>query len=238
MKYFTSILLFSLVFAHDPNAEFPDWKQYTRIGFVNSGMEIPGIATYLRLKRTTSYTFQDVRFYGHFFEKDTEVRIRQKTSRRFRSLDWLYSFNTLIYERNTLINVALRYHYNQGIGWLIRNSDTGNATMEMGIAFDNSDFLNTEQKTSYLRTAFTFDQDLKIFSTKFEIDYFHQLSERVQNTDLSRFQMVGNAQWHYKNGMSIIFGFTQDFPTNESFNFETASIFITLTFKRSLNLTI
>ena len=127
MKYFTSILLFSLVFAHDPNAEFPDWKQYTRIGFVNSGMEIPGIATYLRLKRTTSYTFQDVRFYGHFFEKDTEVRIRQKTSRRFRSLDWLYSFNTLIYERNTLINVDLRYHYNQGIGWLIRNSDTGNA---------------------------------------------------------------------------------------------------------------
>jgi hypothetical protein len=110
--------------------------------------------------------------------------------------------------------------------------------MEMGIAFDNSDFLNTEQKTSYLRTAFTFDQDLKIFSTKFEIDYFHQLSERVQNTDLSRFQMVGNAQWHYKNGMSIIFGFTQDFPTNESFNFETASIFITLAFKRSLNLTI
>jgi hypothetical protein len=237
MKYFISILFCSIVFAHNPNAELPDWKQYTRLGIVNSGMENPGVATYLRLKRTTSYTFQDIRIYGHFFDHDTEIRIRQKTSRRFMSLDWLYSFNTLIYEKNTLMDVNLRYHYNQGLGWLIRNSEESNTTLEIGVAFDNSDYLNTEQKTSYFRTGMTFDKDLKLFSTKLEVDYYHQLSEHVQNTDLSRFQMVGDVQLNFKKSILIVLGFTQDFQTNESFDFETASIFLTLAFKRPLNWT-
>ena len=111
MKYFISIFFCPIIFAHNPNAELPDWKQYTRLGIVNSGMEYPGVATYLRLKRTTSYTFQDIRIYGHYFKDNQEIRVRQKTSRRFVSFDWLYSFNTLIYEKNTFIDVNLRYHF-------------------------------------------------------------------------------------------------------------------------------
>ena len=76
------------------------------------------------------------------------------------SFDWLYSFNTLIYEKNTFIDVNLRYHFNQGFGWLIRNSESGNMTAELGIAFDNSDYLNTKQKTSYARSGFTADKKM------------------------------------------------------------------------------
>ena len=132
------------------------------------------------------------------------------------------------------MDVNLRYHYNQGLGWLIRNSEESNTTLEIGVAFDNSDYLNTEQKTSYFRTGMTFDTDFKLFSTKLEVDYYHQLKQ-VQNTDLSRFQMVGDVQWNFKKSISIVLGFTQDFQTNESFDFKTASIFLTLAFKQPLD---
>ncbi|GIT32109.1 MAG: hypothetical protein Ct9H300mP2_1880 [Candidatus Neomarinimicrobiota bacterium] len=39
-----------------------------------------GGATYSRLKRTTGYTFQDVRFFGHIFKKDQDIRVRYKFS--------------------------------------------------------------------------------------------------------------------------------------------------------------
>ena len=235
MKYFISILFCSIVFAHNPNAELPDWKQYTRLGIVNSGMENPGVATYLRLKRTTSYTFQDIRIYGHYFKDNQEIRVRQKTSRRFMSFNWLYSFNTLIYEKNTFIDVNLRYHFNQGLGWLIRNSESGNMTAELGIAFDNSDYLNTKQKTSYARGGFTADKKMGQYETKIEVDYLHQVSKQVD--DLSRIQLVAEAQWSIKKRVAFIIGFTEDLLKDESFNIGTPSVFLTFSIKRPLNWT-
>jgi hypothetical protein len=49
--------------------------------------------------------------------------------------------------------------------------------------------------------------------------------------------MVGDVQLNFKKSILIVLGFTQDFQTNESFDFETASIFLTLAFKRPLNWT-
>ena len=231
MKYFISIFFCPIIFAHNPNAELPDWKQYTRLGIVNSGMEYPGVATYLRLKRTTSYTFQDIRIYGHYFKDNQEIRVRQKTSRRF------VSFDTLIYEKNTFIDVNLRYHFNQGFGWLIRNSESGNMTAELGIAFDNSNYLNTKQKTSYARGGFTADNKMGKYETKIEVDYFHQVSKLVDNTDLSRIQLVAEAQWSIKKGVAFIIGFTEDLLKDESFNIGTPSVFLTFSIKRPLNWT-
>lgn len=239
MKHCLSLgLVVSQLWAHNPDAELPIWTQYLRLGIVQAVASEPGLATYGRFKRTTEYTFRDVRFFGHFFEEDQEVRFRQKTSRRFMTLDWLYSFNTLVYERNTLQNVDLRYHYNQGLGWLIRNSPDGNMTMETGVAFDNSDYLNTEQKTSYLRGAVSTDQRLGRFETKFELDYFHQMSQQANETDLSRWQIVLEGRVKLKNRTSLIFGLTQDNPKNESIQFDTMSLFVTLSLKQPLKWTL
>ena len=235
MRCLTSILCFTILFAHDPEAKLPDWKQYYRLGAVNVGTEYLGLASYGRLKRTTESTFRDLRFFGHFFKEDQEIRVRQKTSRRFLSFNRYYTYNTLVYEKNTFINVDLRYHYNQGLGWFIRRSEVGNMTGEFGIAFDNSDYLNTTQKTNYVRTGFTADQTMGKLETKLELDYFYQLSERVAGTDLSRFQLVGEIQYSIKKGLSILCGITQDFHRGESFNFNTASVFLTLAMKRPLN---
>ena len=237
MRSFISIIFVSLVFGHNPDAELPNWKQYFRLGAVQTEASSPGLASYIRLNRTTPYIFQDVRFYGYFFKDNQEIRVRQKTSRRFMSFDWLYSFNTLIYEKNTFIDVNLRYHFNQGLGWLIRNSALGNMTAELGIAFDNSDYLNTKQKTSYARGGFTADRKMGNYETKIEVDYFHQVSKLVDNTDLSRIQLVAEAQWSIKKGVAFIIGFTEDLLKDESFNIETPSVFLTFAFKRPLNWT-
>ena len=237
MKRFLPVLFFTLIFAHEPKTELPDWKNYYRLGTVNVQFNNLGIASYARLKRTTSHTFQDIRFYGHFFEKDQEIRIRQKTSRRYMSFDKFYSYTTLIYEKNTFIDVDLRYHYNQGLGWLIQNKESGNMTTEIGFAFDNSDYLNTEQKTSYARGGFTVDQKIGTFETKIEFEYFQQISEKNENTDLSRFQILGEIQYSFKKGMSLVCGLTQDIPKGKPFNFETASVFITIALNRPLNWT-
>ena len=99
-------------------------------------------------------------------------------------------------EKNTIIDIDLRYHYNQGLGYILKSTDKGNITIETGIAFDNSDYLNTEQKTTYIRGATSIDQNIINLSLKFEIDYYYQVNESLDKTDLSRFQILAESQWN------------------------------------------
>ena len=214
------------IFAHDPDNELLKWKQYYRVGTVYSATSNTGVTGYSRLKRTTKYTFRDVRFFGHFFNKDTEIRIRQKSSRRFLTFNSIYSFNTLLYERNTILNVDLRYHYNQGLGWFIQKSESGNLTLETGVAFDNSDYLNTQQKTTYARGGFSFDRTMKSLSTKFEIDYYYQISDIIGSSSLSRTQVLNELQWNINNKLGLMMGFTWDIQQKKS----DPSMFLTISF--------
>tara|TARA_Y100000590_G_C15618152_1_gene976551 strand:+ start:633 stop:1340 length:708 start_codon:yes stop_codon:yes gene_type:complete len=232
MKIYWVILpVISFVLAHDSDKENIQWVSYYRLGTVYSKAPTYGVAGYARLKRTTRNTFNDLRLFTHIFEKDSEIRIRNKSSRRFLSLNQFYSFNTLIYERNTIIDVNLRYHYNQGIGYIIKNTDKGNITLETGIAFDNSDYLNTEQKTTYLRGASSIDQEISNLSLKFEIDYYYQVSKIIDGTNLSRFQILTEARWNLKKKIGIITGFTCDIHDNNP----DPSFFLTIAFSDPIN---
>tara|TARA_B100001115_G_C15460291_1_gene216825 strand:- start:99 stop:518 length:420 start_codon:yes stop_codon:yes gene_type:complete len=131
-----------------------------------------------------------------------------------------------MYEKNTIIDVDLRYHYNQGLGYILRSTDKGNITMETGFAFDNSDYLNTQQKTTYIRGATSIDQDIINLSLKFEIDYYYQVNENIDKVDLSRFQILAESQWNLKKRIGIITGFTCDIHDNEP-NY---SFFLTISF--------
>jgi len=125
-----------------------------------------------------------------------------------------------------IIDVDLRYHYNQGLGYILRSTDKGNITMETGFAFDNSDYLNTQQKTTYIRGATSIDQDIINLSLKFEIDYYYQVNENIDKVDLSRFQILAESQWNLKKRIGIITGFTCDIHDNEP-NY---SFFLTISF--------
>ena len=225
------IITISFSYSHDLDKENLDWRQYYRLGSVYSESSDIGHSWYGRLKRTTSFTFRDIRFFGHFYKSDSEIRLRHKYSRRFLSIDNIYSYSTLLYERNTSLNVDLRYHLNQGLGYLIRSGNNGNMTVELGVAFDNSDYLNAEQKTTYLRGACSIDHRLKSFSGKFEVDYFYQISEIELRSSLSRFQIVSELEWLINKSFGIISGFTWDIQDENS----SPSTFLTISITRPID---
>ena len=101
--------IYALAHAHDPDKDNLDWKQYYRLGSVYSEISDVGYSGYGRLKRTTTFTFRDIRFFGHFYKKDSEIRLRHKYSRRFLSIDNIYSYE----------NELTKYAYEQ----LQKNND-------------------------------------------------------------------------------------------------------------------
>ena len=230
---FLIISIYNIAYAHNPAKENLNWKNYFRIGVVHSQLSNFGCATYGRLKRTTNQNFRDIRFFGHFFKKDTEIILRHKYSRRFLSLDKFYSFTTLIYQKNTMLDINLRYHLNQGIGWLLNDNEMGNITFETGIAFDNSDYFNNQQKTTFLRTGLAIDKKVKQLSGKFEIDYFHQLNQKSLDRSESRIQILGELSWKVNEAIEILSGITSDIYEDKS----NPSFFLTMAFTKPLNWT-
>ena len=117
------------------------------------------------------------------------------------------------------------------IGYFLRKNDFGNMTLELGVAFDKSDYLNAEQKTTYIRGACSIDQKLKSFSSKLEVDYFYQISEVELHSSLFRFQIVVEFEWLISNGLGIISGLTWDIQDEDS----SPSMFFTLSIAKPVD---
>ena len=224
----------AVLWAHDPESDSPHWKTYLRGGLVNIDQNSLGLATYFRIKRTTNYTFGDVRLYAHIFETDQDIRVRYKSSRIPIRLRWLYNFTTVSYQRNTLVDVKLRYHYNQGLGWFIRKTDSGNMTAEMGIAYDMSDYLEDTRKTTYLKSAFTYDKSVRNIDAKLELDYFYQISDEVNEKNQSRFQILGELYWNIYQNLKLIGGMYQELPSDKSYNEQRVLLYFALGFNKPL----
>lgn len=224
----------AVLWAHDPESDSPHWKTYLRGGLVNIDQNSLGLATYFRIKGTTNYTFGDVRLYAHIFEIDQDIRVRYKSSRIPIRLPWLYNFTTVSYQRNTLVDVKLRYHYNQGLGWFIRKTDSGNMTAEMGIAYDMSDYLEDTRKTTYLKSAFTYDKSVRNIDAKLELDYFYQISDEVNEKNQSRFQILGELYWNIYQNLKLIGGMYQELPSDKSYNEQRVLLYFALGFNKPL----
>ncbi len=191
------------------SSEVPLWKQYARLGAVrDEGLQ--GISGYYRLNRRTDLTFRDLRLFAYALGEDSYIFLRYKSSNKYRKLSWLYNFTTLFYQRNTRANVSLRYHFNQGLGAFIHQSSTGHITAELGQAYDMSNYLNSDRKTSYLKTGLYWDQDLFRLSTKWEVEYFYQISEVVE-ANLSRTQLQGELLYSLGHGFSVIMGYELEY---------------------------
>ena len=197
---------------------------------ISEGSEL-GIAGYSRFKRITESTFKDARIFSHLYENNTELKLRYKSSQRFLSFRPLYSFNTLYYEKNSILGVDVRYHLNQGLGLIVNENKLGNTTIESGVAFDNSDYLNTEQKTTYVRSALSFDRNFRSISTKVEVDYFYQISEVLFNENLSRLELLKEFEWVFSKKLSMLAGMTWTIQKNK----RSSSYFITISYKGPLN---
>ena len=190
------------VIGQDAIADSAKWKHYVRGGTVQV-INDNGLSGYYRINRSSRYTFGDLRLYLYGLRNNSYVFIRYKSSSKYRRWPRFYRFSTIAYQKNTQAGVALRYHFNQGLGLFLLPYTQGHLITEIAHAYDMSDYLNDNRRTSYVRGGLYWDHDTKWFSTKLEVEYFHQISEEVDE-NLSRTQAMAEIIMPITKGFSAI----------------------------------
>ena len=186
----------------DASTDSAKWKHYVRGGGVRVTND-NGLSGYYRLNRSSRYTFGDLRLYLYGLKNNSYVFIRYKSSSKYRKWPRFYRFSTIAYQKNTQAGVALRYHFNQGLGLFVLPYSKGHIITEIAHAYDMSDYLNDNRRTSYARGGLYWDHDTKLFNTKLEIEYFYQISEEVEE-NLSRTQAMAEVIFPITIGISAI----------------------------------
>ena len=203
----SSIVLFIatiniVVMGQDASTDSAKWKHYVRGGGVQVTND-KGLSGYYRLNRSSNYSFGDLRLYLYGLQDNSYVFIRYKSSSKYRKWPRFYRFSTIAYQKNTQAGVALRYHFNQGLGLFVLPYSKGHIITEIAHAYDMSDYLNDNRRTSYARGGLYWDHDTKLFNAKLEVEYFHQISEEVEE-NLSRTQAMAEVIFPITKGFSAI----------------------------------
>ena len=230
------VFLFALsyLFAHNPEEKNIIWNNFARLGVVsNTEINQTGLSSFYRIKRVSDNTFRDLRIYEHFFKSVSDIRIRSKSSNKYDFNSRLYHFTKYVYHKS---GENLRYHFNQGLGALIKDEIQGNITSEIGWAYDKSDFIESDEKTTYLKSAITIDRDFSKVKTKAELEYYHQISE-VFLFNLSRFQTIIEFQFLINENWSTVLGIDREVYTESSnrFRIDPTTIYISINRKGLLN---
>ena len=190
----------NIILCQNTELDSVNWKSYIRSGLVQVAND-NGISGYYRINRTSNYSFGDLRLYFYGLDSNHYIFIRYKNSSKYRRYSRLYRFSTIAYQKNKKAGVALRYHFNQGLGLFMLPYKNGHVIGEIAHAYDMSDYLNDNRKTSYARTGIYWDNDTKFLSSKLEVEYFHQISEMVEE-NLSRTQIMLEIIIPIKKGVS------------------------------------
>ena len=96
IKYIIIILFVNISFCHDVSDDYIKWKNYFRIGIIQSHSFDYGLGTYCRLKRNTKYTFKDLRLFLHILSNNnTYMRLRYKDSNKLLQLNRFYKFSSV-----------------------------------------------------------------------------------------------------------------------------------------------
>tara|TARA_B110000967_G_C18751920_1_gene493270 strand:+ start:78 stop:785 length:708 start_codon:yes stop_codon:yes gene_type:complete len=234
IKKRVALFALSYLFAHNPEDKNIVWNNFIRLGVVhNAEINRNGLSSLYRIKRINDNTFRDLRIYAHFFESVSDIRIRSKSSNKYDFSSNLYHFTTYVYHKS---GENLRYHFNQGIGALIKNEKEGNITSEIGWAYDKSDFIESDEKTTYLKSAITIDRNFSNFKMKAELEYYHQISE-VFLFNLSRFETILEFQFLINKNWSTVFGIDREVYTESSnrFRIDPITVYISINRKSLFN---
>ena len=206
MRCYFSILFIAVittvVICQDARTDSAKWKHYVRGGGVRV-INDNGLSGYYRINRSSRYSFGDLRLYLYGLQNNSYVFIRYKSSSKYRKWPRFYRFSTIAYQKNTQAGVELRYHFNQGLGLFVLPYSKGHIITEIAHAYDMSDYLNDNRRTSYARGGLYWDHDTKWVKTKLEVEYFHQISEEVAE-NLSRTQAMAEIIMPITKGFSAI----------------------------------
>tara|TARA_B100000965_G_scaffold383252_1_gene382298 strand:- start:1337 stop:1672 length:336 start_codon:yes stop_codon:yes gene_type:complete len=106
-------------------------------------------------------------------------------------------------------------------------------TFEIGWAYDKSDYIETDEKTTYLKTASTIDKDWGKIAAKLELEYFYQISEQI-DSDLSRSQTLIELNYMPSTKWGITLGIIQDnYSKPQTINFKSNPLDIFISISRS-----
>lgn len=177
------------------------WKHYGRGGIVIADTSSGGLG-YYRINRRSETIFRDLRLFAYGLKNDAFIYLRYKSSDKYETHPKFYRYTTTSYRKNTRAGVDLQYHFNQGLGMFVKEYKSGLMNLEIGHAFDMSNYLNETRKTSYVKTAFFWDHDGSGFSTKLELEHFRQISE-INVNNLSRNQYMFVLIIPLKNSVSL-----------------------------------
>ncbi len=227
------LLFISFVFLHEID-DNPEWKQYYRGGFIVDENNDTGLGVYYRLNRKTEYTFRDIRAYLHFIKDYEYKKIRYKASNKFIDFSRLYNYSTISIDQNSKIGVDIRYHGNQGIGFFIKEATDSQINSELALAYDISDYLNDSRKTSYVKSGLYYDKKFSKSELKLEVEYFTQITDLIDNVDLSRLELLFETYFQITENLNLIFGYElENFEsTDNNFN---SSVFLSVGFNNFLN---
>ncbi len=233
INFFLTLLFFTILFSHQI-VDIPSWKKYFRTSYIVNESHDYGLGGYFRVKRTTRYTFKDLRVYLHFIEGESYKKIRYKDSSKFREWESFYNYTTVSIDQNSKIGVNLRYHGNQGVGLFVKDFKNGHINTEIGLAYDISDYLNDSAKTSYFKSGIYWDQKFTDYEVKFEIENYKQITDVIID-DLSRTEILLEIYFPIQNNLRVILGYEyEDF--NSSINSINSSIFLSIAYYDVLNM--
>ena len=227
------ISLLNLFLSHDVEYS-PSWKQYYRGSYIFNEDSGYGLGGYCRFKRTTKHTFKDLRVFLHFTEEDSYKKIRYKDSSRFRELYNFYNYTTISIDQNTKVGVDIRYHGNQGIGMFLKDFDNGHINSEVALAYDISDYLNDSRKTSYFKSGIYWDQDFSAYEVKLEIENFYQISDIVNDKNLSRLEVLFELYYPINDGWRVILGYEHE-NFRSSDNTSNSSVYLSIGYSDFFN---
>ncbi len=215
------LLVSCLIAEQDSLKTAVTWKHYARAGSAQVRKKTGGFG-YYRINRQTKYYFHDIRIFAYGVQTDSFIYLRYKNSNKKRQFPNLYTFTTLSYRKNTQSEISVQYHYNQGAGYFIKNYNSGHLTIELGHAFDMSDYLNNNKKTSYLKSGVYWDHNTPMFSSKLEAEYFYQISD-INVTNLTRTQVFLELIFPIKSGVSFNINYEAEDFFNMNFSESTSS---------------
>ena len=183
----------------------------------------------------TEYTFRDLRAYLHFNNNNSYKKIRYKSSNKFIEFNKLYNYSSISIDQNSKVGVDIRYNGNQGIGFFINQSENRHIHTEFGLAYDISDYLNNSRKTSYIKNGLYWDSRFNDIELKLEVENFHQITDLIDDIDLSRLELLFELHFHINSNIKIILGYElENFKISE--NKLNPSIFLSIGYSDILNI--
>ena len=211
MKIVILILFCSSLYGHDIEDDYIKWKGYSRLGIIQANNSKTGAGTYFRLKRHTKNTFKDLRLFAHLVSKnDTYLKLRYKNSQKFIKFSQFYNFTVISFDQNKKVGLDIRSQGGQGVGYFLIDYDYGHINTELSFSYDIMDHLNETKKTSYIKIGSFWDNNFPIFETKLEFEAVYQISDIVDNNDLSRFEILFEFYLPLTNHINLIAGYEME----------------------------